>query len=123
MSKPAIHSIRLKRAYDEPARSDGQRILVDGMWPRGVSKAELEIDEWMKDLAPSRELRQWFGHDPQRWDGFLERYRRELEDNEERVGELLAHCAEGRVTLVYAASDTEHNNAVALKRHLESLAE
>lgn len=112
-------TIDLKRVYDPPANSDGRRILVDRIWPRGITKADLQIDAWLKDLAPSTELRKWFGHDPAKWDEFRKRYAGELEQRSEALEELVEKARAGRVTLVFSAKDTEHNNAVALKEHLE----
>ena len=112
-------SINLKRAYDEPATSDGYRILVDRIWPRGIVKGELQVDAWLKDLAPSAGLRKWFGHDPTKWDAFKERYARELEQHSDALEQLVARAKAGRVTLVFATKDTEHNNAVALKEQLD----
>ena len=112
-------TIDLKRAYDPPAKSDGRRILVDRVWPRGIAKHDLQIDAWLKDLAPSTELRRWFGHDPTKWDEFRKRYARELEQRSEALEELLEKARAGHVTLVFSARDTAHNNAVALKEHLE----
>lgn len=112
--------IWLRRAYDPPGKSDGQRILVDRLWPRGVSKKDLELDDWLKDIAPSDELREWFGHDPDKWEEFKSRYAQELEDREDATSDLRARLAKGRVTLVYGAKDEEHNNAVALKAWLEA---
>ena len=112
-------SIGLKRAYDPPAKSDGRRILVDRVWPRGIARDDLQIDAWLKDLAPSTELRKWFGHDPAKWDEFRKRYAGELEQRSEALEELVEKARAGRVTLVFSAKDTEHNNAVALKEHLE----
>jgi len=111
--------IRLKRAYESQGRQDGTRVLVDRIWPRGVKKADAKIDHWLRDLAPSTELRKWYGHDPQRWPEFRERYFRELKANPEPVRRLRELAAGGRVTLVYAARDERHNNAVALKEFLE----
>lgn len=111
--------IAVKRAYDDPARADGQRILVDRVWPRGVRKSELGHDVWLKDLAPSRDLRKWFGHDPDRWAAFQERYFRELDGQSTAVEDLLARARQGKVTLLFAAKDEDRNNAVALKRYLE----
>jgi uncharacterized protein YeaO (DUF488 family) len=110
--------IRLKRAYAAPARGDGFRILVDRLWPRGVSKVELKVDAWAKDLAPSTELRKWFAHDPQRWPEFRKRYRMELTDAKafKRVRELLLKAGRPKmVTLVFGAKDEEHNDAVVLR--------
>ena len=112
-------TIDLKRVYDPPANSDGRRILVDRIWPRGITKADLQIDAWLKDLAPSTELRKWFGHDPAKWDEFRKRYAGELEQRSEALEELVEKARAGHVTLVFSAKDTEHNNAVALKEHLE----
>ncbi|MFV0513952.1 MAG: DUF488 domain-containing protein [Jhaorihella sp.] len=111
-------SICLKRAYDEPGKTDGQRILIDRLWPRGVSRDKLALDGWMKDLAPSDGLRKWFDHDPDRWEEFQARYARELNDREAAVGAMRDCLARGRVTLVYGARDREHNNAVVLKAYL-----
>ena len=107
--------IRVKRAYLPPAPEDGVRILVDRLWPRGVSKSEAAIDRWMKDLAPSNELRRWFGHDPSRWDEFRRRYEAELSDRAELMDELRAVARKGRLTLVFGARDELHNQAVVLR--------
>jgi uncharacterized protein YeaO (DUF488 family) len=111
-------TIDLKRVYDPPANSDGRRILVDRIWPRGITKADLQIDAWLKDLAPSTELRKWFGHDPAKWDEFRKRYAGELEQRSEALEELVDKARAGHVTLVFSAKDTQHNNAVVLKEHL-----
>lgn len=111
--------IRLKRAYDKPSRADGERILVERLWPRGVSKEEAALDLWLKDVAPSPALRKWFGHDPARWEGFERRYWKELEGRPDEVALLRRKSKRGRVTLVYAAHDQEHNGALALKAFLE----
>ena len=110
--------IRLKRAYEPPGPADGQRILVDRLWPRGVSKAEAKIDRWMKDLAPSSALRTWFAHDPGRWDEFRRRYRAELKQHASDMGELRRLARGGTVTLVYAARDEARNDAVVLRNAL-----
>lgn len=110
--------IRLKRAYDYAARSDGPRILVDRIWPRGVAKEDADIAHWLKGLAPSTELRKWFGHDPDRWSGFRDRYFKELKsDGAAEDLDLFRQILKEhkRVTLVFAAKDTDHNNAVALR--------
>ena len=110
--------IRLKRAYDHAARSDGPRILVDRIWPRGVAKEDADIAHWLKGLAPSTELRKWFGHDPDRWPGFRDRYFKELKsDGTAEDLDLFRQILKEhkRVTLVFAAKDTDHNNAVALR--------
>jgi uncharacterized protein YeaO (DUF488 family) len=112
-------TIQVKRAYEPPAASDGYRALVDRIWPRGLSKEEARIDAWLKDLAPSDGLRRWFGHDVERWEEFQERYWQELEGQQAAVEELASLAGNGRVTLVFAAKDTEHNNAVALRNYLE----
>lgn len=110
--------IRLKRAYEDAARSDGPRVLVDRIWPRGVAKQDADIAHWLKKLAPSTGLRQWFGHDPVKWSEFGARYLSELEaeDAQEDIAQLKKLLEEHkRITLVFAAKDTKHNNAVALR--------
>ena len=111
---PASH-VKLKRAYEPAAPDDGTRILVDRLWPRGVSKAEAAVDRWLKEIAPSTELRQWFGHDPDRWSEFRRRYAEELRQHEAVLDEIRALTRKGTVTLVYGARDETHNDAVALK--------
>jgi uncharacterized protein YeaO (DUF488 family) len=111
--------IRLKRAYEEPAQSDGLRILVERLWPRGVTKEKAALDLWLKDVAPSPELRKWFGHDPRRWKQFEQRYWKELKGRNEAVDLLRNESRKGTVTLVYAAKDEQHNGAVALKQFIE----
>ena len=111
-------NIMLKRTYTPPARSDGERILVDRLWPRGLAKVQAKIDIWLKDVAPSTELRQWFGHDPAKWSEFKKRYCAELKNNP-ALSELQALSHKGTVTLVYAARDQLHNEAVVLKQILE----
>ena len=110
--------IRIKRVYEKSERKDGTRILVDGIWPRGVSKASAHLDLWLKEVAPSTELRQWFGHDPVRWEEFRSRYFGELADKEDATAQIRAATSKGDVTLVYSARDERHNNAVALKQYL-----
>jgi uncharacterized protein YeaO (DUF488 family) len=112
--------IQVKRAYEPPAPGDGYRVLVDRLWPRGVSKEKLALDEWRKEIAPSDALRKWFGHDPEKWAEFRKRYFAELDGQRDRVLELLQHADPGPLTLVYGAKDEEHNNAVALDEYLES---
>jgi uncharacterized protein YeaO (DUF488 family) len=112
-------AIGLKRAYEPPAEDDGYRALVDRVWPRGLTKDALELDAWLKDLAPSAALRTWFGHDPKKWEDFRERYFRELDGQGAAIEELARRAREGRLTLVFAAKDAERNNAVALKDYLE----
>jgi uncharacterized protein YeaO (DUF488 family) len=110
--------IRLKRAYDSAGKDDGIRFLVERLWPRGVKKDALRLDAWLKDVAPSTELRQWFSHDPTKWLGFQRRYLVELKAKPESVKPIIEAARRGRVTLVYSSHDTEHNNAVALKAYL-----
>ncbi len=111
------HAIAVKRIYAPPAADDGTRILVDGLWPRGLSRAEAAIDAWLKEVAPSAALRQWFAHDPAKWSGFQRRYFAELDGNAEALSDLRARLATGG-TLLYAARDELHNNAVALRDYL-----
>ena len=111
--------IRTRRAYDPPAPGDGARFLVDRLWPRGVRKEALQLDGWFKELAPSDALRQWFNHDPAKWSEFQRRYFAELEKKPETWKEIAAAARRGDVTLLFGAKDTEHNNAVALKKFLE----
>lgn len=113
--------IRLKRVYDAPAPSDGLRVLVDRLWPRGLAKEAARIDEWRQDLAPSDALRKWFGHDPAHWEDFRRRYRRELQGRVEEVKGLAELARRGTITLVYGSRDEEHNNAVVLNELLEEL--
>lgn len=117
----AMGDIRLKRAYDNPAANDSYRVLVDGMWPRGVAKADAKIDLWLKSLAPSAELRKWFGHDPDKWETFQCRYRDELASGQqaEAFARLRGLVDRGRVTLVFAAKNRTCNNAVVLKKNLQ----
>jgi uncharacterized protein YeaO (DUF488 family) len=107
--------IKIKRVYEKPDKEDGVRILVDRLWPRGLTKEKASIDLWLKDIAPSTELRKWFGHDPEKWKEFGKRYRDELKKNEEQVSLLKAQMKNGTVTLVYGAKDEEHNEALVLK--------
>jgi len=107
--------IKLKRAYESPAADDGTRVLVDRLWPRGVKKADAGIDLWMKELAPSAELRKWFGHDPARWQEFRRRYVEELRHHPEQLARLRALAKQGPITLVFAAHDERHNDAVVLR--------
>jgi uncharacterized protein YeaO (DUF488 family) len=112
--------IRLKRAYETPATSDGYRVLIDRLWPRGVRRDEVRLDEWARELAPSSELRRWFGHDPGRFGEFRRRYTAELAGQEEKLRELRRRARNGTLTLVYAAHDEEHNDAVVLAEILRS---
>ncbi|MBK5199805.1 MAG: DUF488 domain-containing protein [Methyloceanibacter sp.] len=110
-------NIKLKRAYEAPAPDDGMRILVDRLWPRGLSKQRAAIDQWMKDISPSTELRKWFGHDPSRWDEFRRRFAKEVHQHPELLEQLRSLARKGPITLVYSARDEAHNDAVEL-RHL-----
>lgn len=116
--KIAKKNVKLKRAYESSADDDGQRVLVDRLWPRGVRKADAAIDHWMKDLAPSTELRKWFGHDPARWEEFRRRYAAEIEEHGDELDRLRRLMRQGPVTLVYAAHDETHNDAVVLREIL-----
>ncbi len=111
--------IQIKRAYDPVSPDDGCRILVGRLWPRGVSKERAALDLWLKDVAPSTELREWFGHDPAKWGEFRRRYWKELDDKPEDIGILKKRARAGPVTLIYSARDREHNAAAALKEYLE----
>jgi uncharacterized protein YeaO (DUF488 family) len=112
--------IQLKRVYEAPSPSDGFRVLVERLWPRGLTRERVAVDLWLKDVAPSPELRKWFGHDPARWEQFQERYRQELRAKQDAVQPLRQKANEGTVTLVYAARDEEHNGALVLARFLQS---
>jgi uncharacterized protein YeaO (DUF488 family) len=111
--------VRTKRIYEPPCRSDGLRVLVDRIWPRGVSRDAAALDEWEKEIAPTTALRKWFGHDPARWEEFQKRYRRELDNNPEAVARLCGSLHQGSVTLLYAARDTQHNHALVLADYLK----
>jgi uncharacterized protein YeaO (DUF488 family) len=111
-------SIRIKRAYEEPNAEDGTRILVDRLWPRGLTKEKATVDLWLKDVAPSTQLRKWFAHDPLKWTEFQVRYQEELKRSEEQLSRLRQEAAKGTVTLVYGAKDQQHNDAVILQRLL-----
>ncbi len=116
-------NIKIKRVYEQPDKDDGKRILVNRIWPRGISKDRARLSDWRKDIAPSNELRKWFGHAPERWDEFKERYRAELEeaDKMEEVREISDMAEEGNVTLIFGAKDTEYNNARALESFIGKL--
>ena len=107
--------MKIKRVYDKPDKDDGLRILVDRLWPRGLTKEKACIDLWLKDIAPSTELRKWFGHDPAKWDEFRKRYREELEMNKAQTSLLTETLKKWEVTLVYGSRDEEHNEALVLK--------
>ena len=111
--------IKLKRAYEKPARDDGERILVERLWPRGMTKLEAKIDLWLKDIAPSTELRRWFGHDPEKWQEFRRLYQKELEGKDDLIKLLKRKAKTGTITLIYAARDEEHNGALVLKAFLQ----
>ena len=111
--------IFLKSVYSEPQSEDGLRFLVDRLWPRGMSRERLKIDAWLKELAPSNELRLWFGHEPEKWEEFRRRYLSELAERGKMVAELLAKIKDERATLLFAARDQQHNNAVVLRDYLE----
>lgn len=112
--------IQIKRTYEAASAKDGKRFLVDRLWPRAVKKTALELDGWLKEVAPSNELRSWFGHDPAKWDEFRRRYFAELDADSEAWQPILSAARKGRVTLLFSASDVEHNNAVALKEYLDA---
>lgn len=113
-------SVRTKRIYEAAESTDGTRILVDRLWPRGVSKEDAALDRWIKDIAPSDELRQWFDHDSERWDEFNTRYKNELAPQQDAIDELRELAEDETVTLLYAAKDVDHNNAVVIKEVLEA---
>lgn len=108
-------NVRLKRAYEKPARGDGTRILIDRLWPRGVRKADAQLDRWAKDIAPSTALRKWFGHDPARWPEFRRRYAEEIRRHPDELRQLRSLARKGPITLVYSAHDELHNDAVVLR--------
>jgi uncharacterized protein YeaO (DUF488 family) len=114
-------SVRIKRVYDKPTRADGRRVLVDRVWPRGLTKEKAQIDDWLKEIAPSARLRKWFGHDPARWKEFKKRYAKELDDQREPLEQLAREARKRTVTLLFGAKDVEHNNAAALKEQIEKL--
>lgn len=118
----STHQIKIKRVYDPPAAEDGQRVLIDRLWPRGVKREEARLDDWLRDVAPSDALRRWFGHDPARWDEFQARYRRELEDeaHQKALAQLRERARQGPLTLLFATKDTEHNSALVIREALEA---
>ena len=111
--------IRIKRAYEQPTSDDGARVLVDRLWPRGLTKEKAQIDLWLKEIGPTTELRKWFGHDPGKWERFRGRYETEIKHNGELLEILKRKANEGTLTLIYAARDAKHNEALVLKRFLE----
>jgi uncharacterized protein YeaO (DUF488 family) len=115
-----MSNIRIKRVYEEPDASDGTRILVDRLWPRGLTKEKARVDLWLKDVAPSNDLRKWFSHDPAKWEEFQARYREQLKSNKEPFALLKEKTAKGPVTLLYGAKDEQHNEAVVLLKLLTS---
>lgn len=117
MQQPENYRFRIKRVYELPDKPDGRRILVDRLWPRGLTKEKASIDLWLKDIAPSTELRKWFDHDPGRWEEFKERYLDELKGNSEQIQLLKQELDKGIVTLVYGAKDEEHNQAVVIQEN------
>ncbi|HJS56105.1 MAG TPA: DUF488 domain-containing protein [Chitinophagaceae bacterium] len=110
--------IKIKRVYEKPSKEDGMRILVDRLWPRGLTKEKAAIDLWLKNIAPSTELRKWFDHDPIKWSEFMKRYRLEITKNKEQASLLRDRAKQGPITLLYGAKDEEHNEALVLKNYL-----
>jgi uncharacterized protein YeaO (DUF488 family) len=122
VSEKMKHELNLKRVYEAPHKDDGPRILVDRLWPRGLTKEKAKVDLWLKEIAPSTELRKWFGHDPKKWRSFRKRYETELKDHADEIKLLKSKVKEGTVTLIYGARDQEHNEALVLKQFLERTA-
>lgn len=114
--KPVIN---IKRVYDPVSPQDGRRILVDRLWPRGIEKEKAKIDEWLKDIAPSNELRKWFFHDPSKWQEFRDRYKKDLKNKQDLIEKIVTEIKKGPVTILYSAKDVEHNNARVLKEVIE----
>ena len=112
--------LKIKRVYDKPAEEDGTRILVDRLWPRGLTKQKAKVDVWLKDIAPSTELRKWFAHDPEKWKEFIKKYKKELHENKEQAAILKEYLKQGIVTLVYGARDELHNEALVIKELFSS---
>lgn len=111
-------SLKIKRVYEKPDKADGIRILIDRIWPRGMTKEKAAIDLWLKEIAPTTELRKWFGHDPEKWKEFKKRYKKELKDNTDAVDQVKQQLKKGNITLVYSAKDEAHNQAVVLQEYL-----
>jgi uncharacterized protein YeaO (DUF488 family) len=116
-------SINVKRAYERPSGDDGFRVLVDRLWPRGINKKEAKIDYWAKEIAPSTELRKWFSHDPEKWNGFKKRYFKELVKHPQETSFIIKKTNENKVTLVFGSKEEKFNNAVALSEYLENISE
>lgn len=114
--------IQIKRVYDPAAAGDGKRFLIERLWPRGIKKTDLKIEGWVKEAGPSTELRKWFNHDPTKWDGFRQRYSRELDKKPSVLQQILVTSRNATVTLIYSSHDTQHNNAVALAEYLKKKA-
>lgn len=122
MARSRSIQIKIKRIYEAPARADGCRVLVDHIWPRGISKDTAQLDAWLKELAPSAELRKWFGHEPPKWASFKRKYFRELDQKGDVLPRLFSVCGKKKnLTLLFAAKDCEHNNAQALKEYVDRL--
>ncbi|MGB3908458.1 MAG: DUF488 family protein [Methanomethylovorans sp.] len=113
--------IQLKRIYDQPSENDGVRILVDRLWPRGLSKQKAKLDLWLKEVAPSDDLRKWYSHDPNKWEGFKERYFKQLDEKKEYVNQIIKIAENSDVTLLYSANNEKFNNAVALNEYIEHI--
>ena len=118
-----MKTIHIKRAYEDKSKDDGYRVLIDRLWPRGISKKDAHFDEWLKELAPSTELRKWFDHKPERFDEFRKRYKKELQGHKDELDMLRNKAKTGKLTLLFAAKDTEMNNAVVVKEVLEKVLE
>ena len=112
--------IRIKRIYDEPSRGDGKRILIDRLWPRGIKKEEAHLDDWLKEVAPSNELRKWFNHDPDKWVEFKKRFFTELQGRQDLVDGIISSARKGTVTLLFGSKEERFNNAIALMEYLDS---
>jgi len=112
-------NIKIKRVYEQPDRKDGERILVDRLWPRGLTKEKGHVDLWIKEIAPSTDLRKWFGHDPKKWKNFRRRYETEIRHKEDLIKVLKQKAREGTITLIYGARDEKHNEALVLRQFLE----
>jgi len=112
-------NIKIKRVYEEPDRNDGERILVDRLWPRGLTKEKAHVDLWLKEIAPSTELRKWFDHDPEKWKSFCGRYETEIRQKDDLIKVLKQKARQGTITLIYGARDEKHNEALVLKQFLE----